>query len=291
MTVSCQVNHNIFASIKTSFNKQSFDVIFNSSKLGISNSPGSKVVNGKPASISSYPFMVSIGYLADNFYYHVCGGSIVNDRKIITAKHCVQSLTTYYDAPTFYNLNGYVLVAISGISNLEALSTIPGLESSNINMVKKIYYQKDDISILELFLPMVFTSEVNRVFVPGANDKNKIFGRNVTTLGWGATEAVKVSPILMSANLTVLNGQTNERECQGFQDDNYCVIDFSSANTNVCYGDSGGPLLYLDNNKWFIYGVASFVFANSNGDCLNKKPKISFFLTCEKLNLTKLQKI
>lgn len=275
VSVSCQSDLEIFKTLKISFNKQKFNILFNSSKLGITKNPQSKILNGVPVSISSYPFMVSIGYLAANFYYHVCGGSIFSERRIITAKHCVESLSTSYDAPTFYNLNGYLLVAVSGIDNLESLSSVPGLESSKIHLIKKINFKKDDISVLELFLPIKFSDKINKVNFPNENDKNKIFGKNVTTLGWGATENVKVSPILLSANLTVLNGLPDEKNCVGFQTDNYCVIDFSPANSNVCYGDSGGPLLYFNERKWFIYGVASFIFTNSDGQCLKEKP--SFF--------------
>ena len=43
-------------------------------------------------------------------------------------------------------------------------------------------------------------------------------------------------------------------------------------NSNICEGDSGGPLMYFLGNKWYIYGVGSYVLTNDKGRCATKAP-------------------
>ena len=52
---------------------------------GISISSTSRIVGGSEATPGAWPCQVTIGY---NTYDHLCGGSIINDRWIVSAAHC-----------------------------------------------------------------------------------------------------------------------------------------------------------------------------------------------------------
>lgn len=56
---------------------------------------------------------------------------------------------------------------------------------------------------------------------------------------------------------------------------NYCAIDESTDKSNVCFGDSGGPLMFIKDNKWYLYGVTSFVLTEQE-KCNNRLP--SYFV-------------
>lgn len=62
-------------------------------KLSVSNvtSDGVKIVGGTEAEANQFPFLVSLQASKgpSGRFRHVCGGSIYNDKYIITAAHCV----------------------------------------------------------------------------------------------------------------------------------------------------------------------------------------------------------
>ena len=65
---------------------------------------------------------------------------------------------------------------------------------------------------------------------------------------------------------------TNSTLCLGLEKTHYCLIDLSNKQSNVCNGDSGGPMMFFMNGKWHVYGVASFVFGDPVVRCDNTKP-------------------
>ena len=50
----------------------------------------------------------------------------------------------------------------------------------------------------------------------------------------------------------------------------YCAV--GNSKSNACFGDSGGPLMYYANNKWYLYGVVSYVEVKSNQNCDPTQP-------------------
>lgn len=52
----------------------------------------------------------------------------------------------------------------------------------------------------------------------------------------------------------------------------YCAK-HQNENSNICYGDSGGPLMQINNNnKWYIHGITSTALAFQNYSCNPQKP-------------------
>jgi secreted trypsin-like serine protease len=79
--------------------------------------------------------------------------------------------------------------------------------------------------------------------------------------------------------LTVAN---NDPKCQNYSkkvdlNRQYCLYDKSKDidQSNVCFGDSGGPFFYKKNEKWYIYGITSWGDDGDTGRCVVKNP--SFF--------------
>jgi len=47
-----------------------------------------RIYNGREASIAEFPWMVSVQRSDDTMMTHVCGGSIISPRHILSAAHC-----------------------------------------------------------------------------------------------------------------------------------------------------------------------------------------------------------
>lgn len=60
--------------------------------------------------------------------------------------------------------------------------------------------------------------------------------------------------------------------------DLYCALDFSDSKSNICYGDSGGPMMIVKNKTWYIYGIANFVTGTPT-QCNNKLPSYYIIVT------------
>lgn len=76
---------------------------------------------------------------------------------------------------------------------------------------------------------------------------------------------------LQQTSLKIVNG---DDMCfsEGFVDEDYIYCAKSSeANpgSNICFGDSGGPIQYYINGTWYLYGVASFISDNNTGTTCN----------------------
>ena len=49
----------------------------------------SRIVGGSNADISDYPWQVSLQLRSGGSWYHICGGSIIDNKWVVTASHCV----------------------------------------------------------------------------------------------------------------------------------------------------------------------------------------------------------
>lgn len=62
-----------------------------SPKIGIQNG---RIIGGQDAEPHAYPWQISMKSLGQHF----CGGSIINERQILSAAHCVEGQIAFLDA-------------------------------------------------------------------------------------------------------------------------------------------------------------------------------------------------
>lgn len=57
-----------------------------------SNLPRNRIFGGDPVEAGEFPWMSALGYLSETYQISFdCGGTIISDRFILTAAHCVKS--------------------------------------------------------------------------------------------------------------------------------------------------------------------------------------------------------
>ncbi|RNA41910.1 Chymotrypsinogen B [Brachionus plicatilis] len=92
--------------------------------------------------------------------------------------------------------------------------------------------------------------------------------QSIKLSGYTSPSGPTSSDILFQTTMQIYENSTI---CPIIPNLHYCAFDASSKESNTCFGDSGGPLMYSSNGKWYLYGLTSFGFTDSSGNCLNTR--------------------
>lgn len=216
------------------------------------------VLGGSPAGPGEFPFMAALGYEVEGAIRYSCGGTLVSDRFVLTAAHCIRSQI------------GLPILVRLGDLNLKrdddgAKPVDYNIESIKIHPNYKGSKKYNDIALLKLKKQVIF----NKFIRPTCLGFSSEFGpEKPIALGWGQTSFQgESSDNLLKVELQLFDNQKciesypkELRLPNGIVDTQVCAGDLSGKN-DTCYGDSGGPLLVTDrsNNCFFhIIGITSF---------------------------------
>lgn len=209
---------------------------------------GSRIYDGKDASIESFPYQVSV----ESYGLQFCGGSIVNSNWIITAGHCSQS-------------DGEELTVRSGSSQRE--------EGGSVHLVDKFVLHPDfdkkngtplnDIALFRVKQPFAFGKTRQSIKLMEASE-NVAPGKMANVTGWGKTrtglpvtlQSVEV-PIIPLDLCKAAYKTIGIEVPKGYM----CASYFNEGGRNACKGDSGGPLA-VDGR---LAGIVSWSYGCARG--------------------------
>lgn len=214
------------------------------------------VVGGIDISTDQVPYFAIL--LRDKVYI-VCGGSILNERKILTAAHCLKNSGDLY-VMAGYNkqlMNLQVIHVKAAVIHSKFIQIVG--DSSRPSTLDY------DYAMLTLARNLKFTTTVQPIKLPNATDPLPPTGTTMMAMGVGATLPRKEffnasrDSLLKCATLPIFDFKV----CQF----NYAMINirltermfcagYASGEMDVCNGDSGGPLMWNGTQ----YGLVSFGF-------------------------------
>ncbi|XP_016315963.1 suppressor of tumorigenicity 14 protein homolog [Sinocyclocheilus anshuiensis] len=223
----------------------------------------SRIVGGQEADMGEFPWQVSL-HVKNTA--HVCGASIISDRWLVTAAHCVQDdvKIKYAQAGTWEAYLGLHRQTEKQAATKKFLKQI--IPHKNYNS----HTYDNDIALMELDSPVTFSATIRPICLPTATDFFPT-GETVTISGWGATrEGGAGAPVLQKANVRIINSTVCDELMNGQITSRMTCAGVLSGGVDACQGDSGGPMSFLTNDRMFLAGVVSW----GDGCARRNKPGI-----------------
>ncbi|KAL2717985.1 trypsin-1-like [Vespula squamosa] len=200
-----------------------------------------RIVGGSEANKGEFPYQVSLQWgLSLANCRHFCGGSILNDRWILTAGHCILAVPS---------IGKFVVKA--GKHNIrysEIKEQTVEVSESFVHELYKGGVNPYDIALVKLKTPLQLNDSVKKIGLPKSESIPK---GNVTLSGWGSvskTSVAEMPDILQKAILPVVNLETCKDALykligpSPLHSTNVCTGPLSGG-YSACSGDSGGPLV------------------------------------------------
>ncbi|CAG9798203.1 unnamed protein product [Chironomus riparius] len=229
-------------------------------KLLCENSPktprlSKNIVGGDLTEPREFPHQVAIGYQQDSQspIEFKCGGSLISDRLVLTAAHCVN-----IESPKIVRLG-----RVSLVPDVYDYAPIVDKRVQKINIHPN--YSRgtrlNDIALIHLSKVVKFSDHIQPICLSGPRD---LTHKNMTVTGFGTinTDTNKRSDWLRKA---VIKGTPFDKckatireldDSLDINDTQFCAL--GKNNEDACKGDSGGPVIHDEDNQHQLYGIVSF---------------------------------
>ncbi|PZV40149.1 serine protease [Mesorhizobium kowhaii] len=197
------------------------------------------VILGKPTTSKEYPWHVKLNIVEGDGYIPLCGGSVIGERWILTAAHCVADLT----------VDQVKAVVVDSVS-LDVKELI----------VHPRYNKDDDTFEHDVALVRVHSTRPAAVISLPSPRTHLRSGEPLIVIGTGKTEDGEESDQLREGKVPYVSNKMCSGKYDGISPGMMCA-GTESGGTDACQGDSGGPLIKYDSE-----GSAILVGIVSNGE-------------------------
>lgn len=233
-----------------------------------------KIINGDNATLRQFPWMALLGFTDSDTKQDMflCGGSLINERYILTAAHCFQT-------PDSVKLTSVRLGELDLRNKTDCIYEGDDVECApppeDVEVEHVIIHDefssghlKNDIALVRLKRKIEFNDYIRPICLPFVSTITGEEEKKYTVIGWGKVDNFleEGSPNLQFAKVV----STPVSECNELQPQEVKPIDHTqlcaggNLGKDACKGDSGGPLVdvpdipHSSELKYVQIGIVSF---------------------------------
>ncbi|XP_072277651.1 prothrombin [Pyxicephalus adspersus] len=246
-----------------------------------------RIVKGEDADRGSAPWQVMLFKRQPQEL--LCGASLISDRWILTAAHCI------FYPPWDKNFTVDDLLVRLGKHNRVKYEKPDEriLQLQRIIVHPKYNWKENldrDIALMQLKRPLIFTNYIHPVCLPTKEIVQALLreGYKGRVTGWGnlqetwSTGGPQLPQVLQQINLPIVEQEickastkvkvTDNMFCAGYKPD-------ENKRGDACEGDSGGPFTMKDpvSNRWYQLGIVSW------GEGCDRDNKYGFYTHAHRL--------
>jgi secreted trypsin-like serine protease len=226
-----------------------------------------RIAGGSTVFKGEFPAVVSL-QIPDKFggYKHICGGTVIDERHVLTAAHCVMARLARDITVVFkeYDLS----------QSEPGRSAEERVKPSKIIVHSKFDFRKfvHDIALIRIDPPINFGADplLNPACLPERTNSNlspseasalSYAHLPATVTGWGKlSEGGPAATVLQKVTVPIMTNSACKALMTGRIDigDGHLCAGWSRGGQSACQGDSGGPLFYREGEgQLTVIGVVS----------------------------------
>ncbi|XP_043218785.1 clotting factor G beta subunit-like [Amphibalanus amphitrite] len=255
-----------------------------------------RIVNGQPARVEEFPWFVGLTRTKGYSSAPICGGSLITDRHVVTAGHCLLRHSGLFPDTTYALVGAWDWTDRFTARRSQIVKVYEGRPISTFDYAEG-HIPEGDVAIMELEQPVELNPTAYPICLPPADLTLAKVKTGVLT-GWGrfvegggqpdkvkrTSKTLKIMDYKECSRVPAMR-QVLRRYPLPLTDRQLCAL---GDDEDTCQGDSGGPLMWYNEatERYHIIGLVSWgegcnrpgipgVYANM----LN--PNIRNYVTCQ----------
>ncbi|XP_005876335.1 PREDICTED: mannan-binding lectin serine protease 1 isoform X2 [Myotis brandtii] len=221
-----------------------------------------RIFNGRPADKGTTPWIAMLSHPNGQPF---CGGSLLGSNWILTAAHCLHHSLDPEDPI----LHDFYLLSPSNFKIIVGKHWRHRSDETEQHLrVKHIFLHpqydpntfENDVALVELSKGPVLNDFVMPICLPESSSEE---GTMVIVSGWGKQFLRRFPETLMEIEIPIVDHRTCQEAYAPLKKkvtrDMICA-GFKEGGKDACAGDSGGPMVTLDNEtgQWYLVGTVSW---------------------------------